>query len=109
MCSLSDRYHAAEQKAEQQKRKRRMVARKNAQRKEAINNRRCFAVGRMICARFPELQKYQPQHGDAESNVVPDEFVAVVDLLSSDRKLLDWIKAEALNGRPGQPNPKDSL
>ncbi len=108
MCSPGDWYKSAEQKAEQQKRKRRMAARKNARREEAINNRRCFAVGRIICARFPELQKYQPQYGDAESDVIHNEFVAVVDLLSSNRKLLDWIKTEALNGRPGQPNPQNS-
>jgi len=107
MSSLSDRYHAAEQKAEQQKHKQRMAARENARRKEAINNGRCFAVGRIICAYFPELLKYQPQYGDSESDTAPDGFVAVVELLSSDRKLLDWIKAEALNGRPGQPNPQN--
>ncbi len=109
MSSFADSTKAAKLKAEQQQRKRRMEIRKAARREDAINDGRCFEVGRVICARFPELQKYQPQYGDAESDVIHDEFVAVVDLLSSDRKLLDRIKAEALSGKPGQSNPEESL
>ncbi len=104
MSSLWEMHKAAVQKAEQQKRRKRMAARKNAQREKAINDGRCFAVGRIVCACFPELRKYQPQYGDAESDAVNDELVAVVELLSNDRKLLDWIKTKALNGRSGQSN-----
>jgi len=109
MSSLADSVRAAKLKAEQQQRKRLMKTRKAARREAAINDRRCFEVGRVVCARFPELQKYQPQYGDAVSDAVHDEFAAVVELLSSDWKLLDWLKTEALNSRPGQPNPKESL
>jgi len=105
MSSLGDRYKAAEQKAELEKRKRRMKARKEAQREAAINDGRCFAVGRIICARFPELRKYQPQYGDAESDAIHDDLVAIVGLLSNDRKLLDWIKVNALNSKSGHPDP----
>jgi len=109
MSSLSDRYHAAEQKAEQQKRKRRMAVRKNARREEAINNGRYFAVGRIVCAHFPELLNYKLQYGDAVSNAVHDELVAVVEFLSNDQKLLNWIKIEALNGSSGHPTRQEHL
>lgn len=103
MCNLSDCYKAVEQKAEQQKRKRRMAAHQNARREQAINNGRYFEVGKIVCERFPELRKYQPKYGDAVSDAVHDELVAVVDFLASNKELLDWIKAKALGGNPTRP------
>lgn len=96
MSSPVDRLTAAKLKAEQEKRKRRMEARKNARREQAINNGRCFEVGRIICERFPELRKYQPRYGDATSDMIHDELVAVVDFLAANRDLMDQIKTEAL-------------
>lgn len=104
MSNLEEHYEAVKQKAEQQQRKRRMEARKNARREQAINNGRCFEVGRIICERFPELRKYQPRYGDVTSDMIHDELVAVVDFLAANRDLLDQIKTEALGGNFKRPN-----
>lgn len=109
MRNLSDRYKATELKVEQQKRKRRMVARQNARREQAINDGRCFEVGRIVCERFPELRKYQPQCGYAVSDTVHDELVAVVDFLAANRELLDQIMAKSLDGNSKRPGIKDAL
>ena len=108
MNSLADRLAAAKLKAEQEERKRRMETRNAARREAAIHNKRCQEIGRIICDRFPQLQKYQPQHGDAASDAVYSEFVAVVDFLAANSELLDQIKAEALGGNSKCPNPQGS-
>ena len=104
MNSLADRLAAAELKAEQAERKQRMETRSAARREAAIHNRRCQEIGRIICDRFPQLQKYQPQHGDAASDAVYSELVAVVDFLAANREVLDQIKTEALGGNSKRPN-----
>ena len=104
MNNLEKRCNAAKQKAEQQKRKRRIEAQQNAHREKAINDGRCFEVGKIVCERFPELRKYQPKYGDAVSDAVHDELVAVVDFLASSKELLDQIKAEALGRNPTRPS-----
>ena len=109
MRDLSDCYKATELKAEQQKRKRRIAAQQNARREQAITNGRYFEVGRIVCERFPELRKYQPRYGDAVSDMIHDELVAVVGFLAANRELLDQIKAEALGENSKRPGPKEAL
>lgn len=108
MNSPVDRLTAAKLKAEQEKRKRRMEARSAARREAAIHNRRCQEIGRIICDRFPQLQKYLPQHGDAVSDAVRDELVTVAEFLAANREVLDQIKAEALGGNSKRPSPQGS-
>ena len=103
MSNLEENYKAAKQKSEQQKRKRRMMARQNARREQAITNGRYFEVGRIVCERFPELRKYQPRYGDAVSDMIHDELVAVADFLAANRELLNQIRAEALGGDTSPP------
>ena len=69
MRSLEEHCKAAKEKAKQQQRKRRMEVRKTARREQAINDGRCFEIGRIVCERFPELRKYQPKYGDATSEI----------------------------------------
>lgn len=106
---MKERYKAAKEKAEQQQRKRRMVMRQNAQREQAINNGRYFEVGKIVCERFPELRKYQPQYGDVASDKVRDELVAIVDFLAANRELLDQIKAGVLDGSSKCLSPRDAV
>mgnify|MGYP006922389308 FL=1 len=70
MRSLEEHCKAAKEKAKQQQRKRRMEVRKTARREQAINDGRCFEIGRIVCERFPELRKYQPKYGDATSDKI---------------------------------------
>ena len=105
MRKFEEHYKAAKEKAEQQKRKRLMVARQNVRREQAINNRRCFEVGRIICERFPELRKYQPQYRDAISDMIYDELIAIVDFLATNRELLDQIKVGVFGESSKHPQP----
>lgn len=109
MRNLEEHYKAAKEKAEQQQRKRRMEARQAMRREQAVNNRRCFEVGKIICERFPKLRNYQPQYGDAVSDKIHDELVAVVDFLAANRELLDQIKAGALDGSSKRPSPMEAF
>lgn len=102
---MKEHYKAAKEKAEQQQRKRRMVMRQNARREQAINNRRCFEVGKIICERFPELRKYQPQYRNATSDKIHDDLVAVVDFLAANRGLLDQIKVGVVGESSKHPQP----
>ena len=108
MNSLDDRLAATKLKAEQAERKRRMETRSAARREAAIHNRRCQEIGRIICDRFPQLQKYQPQHGDAASDAVYSELVAVVDFLAANSELLEQIKMEALSRKSKHPSLRGS-
>lgn len=104
MRNLSEQFKATGLKAEQQRRKRRIEARQNAHREKAINDGRCFEVGKIVCERFPELRKYQPKYGGAVSDAIHDELVAVIDFLAANRELLAQIKAEALDRNPTYPS-----
>lgn len=104
MNNLEEHYKAVKQKAEQQKRNRRIATRQNVRREQAINNGRYLEVGRIVCDHFPELRKYQPKYGDAMSDMIRDELVAVVDFLAANRELLDQIKTKALGRDPTHPS-----
>lgn len=108
MNNLTDRLNAVKLKAQQQKRRRRMEIRNAARREDAIHNVRCREIGKIVCEDFPKLLRYQPQYGNAVSDAVYDEFVAVVNFLASHRELLDRIRAEAFDGNPRCPGSKDS-
>lgn len=105
MSNYDEYYKAVKQKAAQQERKRRMMAQQNRRREQAINNGRYLEVGRIVCERFPELRKFQPKYGDAASDTIHNELVAVVDFLAANRELLDRIKAKALGVKPKGPSP----
>ena len=96
MRSLEEHCKAAKEKAKQQQRKRRMEV-------------RCFEIGRIVCERFPELRKYQPKYGDATSDKIHDDLVAVVDFLAANRELLDQIKAEAFGESTEYHSPGDAV
>lgn len=109
MRSLEEHCKAAKEKAKQQQRKRRMEVRKTARREQAINDGRCFEIGRIVYERFPELRKYQPKYGDATSDKIHDDLVAVVDFLAANRELLDQIKAEAFGESTEYHSPGDAV